>query len=115
MRERDGETDVEWYTTHKEGNEAEVGAYGDPKRRERVLDESERQVDDGNGEGEDSDDPVVVSKSVAALAHRRSAQSSPEVDGEVGKTVEALDVACMPLGSVLQLSRRRETLTNGFP
>lgn len=38
-----------------------------------MLDETERQVDDGCAEGEDSD--------------------NPEVDGEVRETVETLDVA----------------------
>lgn len=58
--------------THEEGDEAEVGADGDPDRGARVLNEAERQVDDGRAEREDTD--------------------RPQVDGEVGKTVETLDV-----------------------
>lgn len=65
---------IQWQpTTYEERDEAEVGADGNPQRRERVLDEAERKVDDGRAEGEDTDDP--------------------EVDGEVGETVETLDIA----------------------
>ena len=55
--------------THEERDEAEVGADGDPDRSERVLDESKRQVDDRDGEGEHSDDPwrALWHVSIAAL------------------------------------------------
>lgn len=43
----------------EEGDEAEAGANGDPKWRERVLDETKRQVDNGDGEGEYSNDPEI--------------------------------------------------------
>lgn len=45
------------HETNEEANETEIGADGNPKRRQRVLNEAERQVDDRDGEGEDSDDP----------------------------------------------------------
>lgn len=56
----------------KESDEAETGANGDPEWCERVLDETERQVDDGDGKREHSDDP--------------------QVDGQMRQTVQTLDV-----------------------
>ena len=38
--------------TDEEGDKAEVGADGDPERRQRMLDEADRQVDDRDTERE---------------------------------------------------------------
>ena len=59
--------------SYEESDETEVGANGDPERSKRVIDEGHGQVDDGGTEREDTD--------------------SPQVDGEMRKTVETLDVS----------------------
>ena len=46
--------------THEEGDEAKISADGNPDGRQRVLDEPEWQVDDRDGQREDSDDPYGV-------------------------------------------------------
>jgi hypothetical protein len=76
----------------EESDEAEVGADGDPERRERVLDETEGQVDDGRSEGEHSDDP--------------------EVDGQVRETVETLDVTNTLQRSTSQRCQKKEKKEN---
>lgn len=38
--------------THEEGDETEIGTDGDPEGRERLIDETERQIDDSHSEGE---------------------------------------------------------------